>query len=101
MFELKKDSPINKGKIHRIIINQNDNTADIEYQVGYEEDGNFKSIGVDKVFLQDMEEEKDEEGNITQEKSTDYSDFLKDFKDAEDPERLAIKILEKKNIKKL
>ena len=88
MFELTKNSPINKAKLHKIIINLDDNTADIEYQVGYEEDGNFKSIGVNKLFLQDKEA------------STDHTDFLTEFTAAKDPEALALKTLEAHGVKK-
>lgn len=101
MFELNKNSPINKGKLHRIIINVGDNTADIEYQTGYEEGGDFKSIGVDKLFLQDREEEQDDEGNITQEASTDHADFIKEFATAKEPGALALKELEIHGIKKI
>jgi len=100
MFELTKNLPINKAKLHKIIINLDDNTADIEYQVGYEEDGNFKSIGVDKLFLQDREEERDEEDKIIQEASTDYTDFLTEFTTAKDPGALALKALEAHGVKK-
>lgn len=100
MFELTKNSPINKGKLHKIIINQNDNTADIEYQVGYEDGGVFKSIGVDKLFLQDRIEERDEEDNIIQEASSDYTDFIQEFSAAKEPSALALKELEIHGIKK-
>ena len=100
MFELNKNSPINKGKLHRIIINVDDSTADIEYQIGYEEDGNFKSIGVDKLFLQDREEERNEEDNIIQEASTDFTDFITEFAAASKPEALALKVLKAHGVKK-
>lgn len=99
MFELTKDSPINKAKLHRIIIDVLGETVDIEYQMGYEEAGNFKSIGIDKLFLQDKTEEKDGEV-IIQEASSDYSDFITEFASVKKPDALALKELEIHGIKK-
>lgn len=106
MFELKKNPPINKAELHKIIIDVRGKTVDIEYQVGYEEDGDFKSIGVDKLFLQDKEEvreESDVEGDgeiVVQEAITDYTDFIKAFATAKKPDTLALKELETHGIKK-
>lgn len=101
MFELNKNPPINKGKIHKIIINLDDETVDIEYQVGYEEDGNFKSIGVNKLFLQDREEGTLEEGGeVIEEASTAHTDFITEFAAASKPETLALKILKAHGVKK-
>jgi len=99
MFELRKNPPINKAELHKIIIDVRGKTVDIEYQVGYEEDGAFKGIGVDKLFLMDRTEEKDGE-KVIREASSGYTDFIKAFATAKKPDTLALKELETHGIKK-
>jgi len=68
---------VTKGQIHQLIIEFGETlNADIQYKEGYlDADGNFVSLGVNKLHIQDKEEQKDEDGNITQEASSDYSDL--------------------------
>ena len=75
----KEDTPwINKGQLYQIIVEIGDTpNADIQYREGYlDKDGNFVSCGINKVHVVDREEEKDEEGNVVEEASTDFTKFL-------------------------
>ena len=79
MFDCSSKNPlVSKGKLHQLIIEfGNVPNADIQYYEGYlDTEGNFVSLGVNKIHLQDREEEKDEDGNVIQEASTDFSDLL-------------------------
>lgn len=100
MFELKKKLPMNKAELQKIILNFDDNTANIEYKVGYKEGSKFISIGTDTLFLQDVGEERDDEDNVIKEATTDYSDFYAKLNHEADPYDVAIEMLEKKGIKK-
>ena len=101
MFELNKKSPINKAKLHSTVIDHIGKTVDIEYEVGYLEDGNFKSIGVDKLFLQDQEEKRDEKtGEIIQEEKKDYSDYMKKLETETDIEKINMNTLREKGVAK-
>ena len=99
MLLLNKEGPINKAKVRKIIIEMSDTpNADIEFDVGYEDSGGeFVSIGVDHIHLEDKDAEiKDEE--IISAKKTDYTDFKKEFEAAKDPLVLAEKILDSKKL---
>ena len=87
----KKNMPwIDKGQLHQIIVEIGDiPNADIQYKEGYlDADGNFISCGVNKLHVVDREEEKDEEGNITQEASSDFSEFLEVLANTQSPDLL-------------
>jgi hypothetical protein len=80
LFDINKPKTpwINKGQLYQVIVELGDQpNADIQYKEGYlDADGNFVVCGVNKVHLQDRKEQKDEEGNIIQEASTDFTDFM-------------------------
>jgi hypothetical protein len=80
LFDINKPKTpwINKGQLYQVIVELEDQpNADIQYKEGYlDADGNFVVCGVNKVHLQDRKEQKDEEGNIIQEASTDFTDFM-------------------------
>ena len=82
MLLLNKEGPINKAKVRKIIIEMSDTpNADIEFDVGYEDlRGEFNSIGVDHIHLDD------------------YVDFKKEFESAKDPLVLAEKVLDSKKV---
>jgi len=100
MLLLNKEGPINKAKVRKIIIEMSSETpnADIEFDVGYEDSrGEFVSIGVDHVHLEDKDAEiKDDK--IISPKKTDYTDFKKEFEAAKDPLIFAEKILNSKKV---
>ena len=98
MFELNRKPPINKGELHSIIIDFVGNTVDIQFQVGYEEEKKFKSIGVDRLFLKDVEEEKDKDGKIIEEKSTVFTDFMAKLNHEGDTIEIALKTLAEKKV---
>jgi hypothetical protein len=79
-FDINKPKTpwINKGDLFQVIVELGDQpNADIQYKEGYlDADGKFIVCGINKIHLQDREEVKDEEGNITQPASTDFSDFM-------------------------
>jgi hypothetical protein len=79
-FDINKPKTpwINKGDLFQVIVELGQTpNADIQYKEGYlDADGNFVVCGVNKVHLQDRKEQKDEEGNIIQEASTDFTDFM-------------------------
>ena len=101
MFELTKISPVKKAKLHRTIIDHIGKTIDIEYEVGYLEDTNFRPIGVDKLFLQDQEEKRDKKtGKITQEAKSDYSDYMKKLETETDIEKIDMDTLREKGVAK-
>jgi len=80
LFDLDKPKTpwINKGELYQVIVELGkEPNADIQYREGYlDSEGNFIVCGVNKIHLQDRQEEKDEEGNIVQKASTDFSDFM-------------------------
>ena len=98
MFELKRNPPINKGELYSIIIDFVGNTVDIQFQVGYEEEKKFKSIGVDRLILKDVEEEKDKDGKIIEEKSTVFTDFMTKLNHEGDTIEIALKTLAEKKV---
>lgn len=102
IFDLTREVPWNKGRLHRTIFDHVGKMVDIEFEVGcLKSDGSFFSTGVDKLPLQDQEEQKDmTTGKITAEAKTDYTDFLAEFAKAKDPEKLVLSQLEKHGIKK-
>jgi len=102
MFELNRKSPINKGKISKIIIEPEKNNADIDYEIGYlDEDGDFNSLGVDHFHIEDREEQKDKNGKVTETAKTDYTEFELAFEKAKKPLKLAEDILIAKSIIKI
>jgi len=98
MFELNRKPPMNKGELHSIIIDLEGNTVDIQFKVGYEEEKKFKSIGVDRLFLKDAEEEKDKDGKIIEEKSTVFTDFMSKLNHEGDTIDIALGTLREKEI---
>jgi len=89
MFDHKSKNPmITKGQVHQLIMEFGETpNADIQYKEGYlDADGNFVSLGVNKLHIQDREEQKDKDGNITQEASSDYSDLRAMIADTTDLE---------------
>jgi len=99
MFELNRKSPINRGKISKIIIEPEKNNADIDYEIGYlDEDGNFNSLGVDHFHIENREEQKDDDGNVRETAKTDYTEFEIAFEKAKEPLKLAKDILIVKSI---
>ena len=92
LFDLKKPKTpwINKGELYQVIVELGkEPNADIQYKEGYvDADGNFIVCGVNKIHLQDRQEEKDEEGNIVQKASTDFSDFMSVLLGAKDTAEL-------------
>ena len=78
MFDCKSQNPmVTKGQLHQLIIEFGETSnADIQYKEGYlDADGSFVSLGVNAFHVQDREEQKDEDGNVIQEASSDYSDL--------------------------
>ena len=98
MFELNRKPPINKGELHSIIINFIFNTVDIQFRIGYAEGKEFKSIGVDRLFLKDVEEEKDKDGKIIEEKSTVFTDFMTKLNHEGDTIEIALKTLKERGV---
>ena len=98
MFELNRKSPINKGELHKIIIDLAGNTVDIEFKVGYAEGKEFKSIGVEKLYLQDRIELKDGQDKTVQEKSTDFTDFMNKLNHEGDTIDIALQTLRERKI---
>jgi len=92
LFDLEKPKTpwINKGSLYQVIVELGkEPNADIQYKEGYlDSEGNFIVCGVNKVHLQDRQEEKDEEGNITQEASSDFTDFMSVLLGAKDTAEL-------------
>jgi hypothetical protein len=81
MFECKneRNSQVTHGKFSKMITEAGlTPNADLLYEEGYlNADGEFVSLGINTLHLQDREEQKDEEaGNVTQGASTDYTDFM-------------------------
>jgi len=80
LFDLEKPKTpwINKGSLYQVIVELGkEPNADIQYKEGYlDSEGNFVACGINKIHLQDRQEEKDEEGNLTQEASSDFTDFM-------------------------
>jgi len=80
LFDISKPKTpwINKGELYQVIVELGEKpNADIQYKEGYlDADNNFVVCGVNKIHLQDRKELKDEEGNITQEASSDFTDFM-------------------------
>jgi len=79
---------VTKGQLHQLIIEFGKTpNADIQYKEGYlDANGNFVPLGVNKLHIQDREEQKDKDGNITQEASSDYSDLRTMMADTTDLE---------------
>jgi len=98
MFELNRKPPINKGRLHAIIINLEGDTVDIEFRVGYEEEKKFKSIGTDRLFLQDKEAVKDEKEKIIEKETTDFTDFMDKLNHEGDTIEIALKTLAEKKV---
>ena len=92
LFDLEKPKTpwINKGELYQVIVELGEEpNADIQYKEGYvDADGNFVACGINKIHLQDRQEEKDEEGNITQEASSDFTDFMSILLGAKDTAEL-------------
>lgn len=99
MFELNRKGLINQSKISKIIIEPEQVNADIDFKIGYLDDGgNFISIGVDHFHIEDRAEQKDEKGKVIEKAKTDYTEFLAEFAKAKDPMKLAEDILLTKSI---
>jgi hypothetical protein len=80
MFEIvRKNKTINRAEYKGYKVDSGISVtpnADIEYYEGYEDDGVFVSCGVNKLHIQNSEEVKDEEGNVTTPAGTEFTDFM-------------------------
>lgn len=74
MFDIITDNAaINKGRLYQVIIDFNTTTpnADVQYQEGYiNEQGDFISLGINKVHLQDRVRSEKETA------SSEYTEFI-------------------------
>jgi hypothetical protein len=80
MFRCKneRNPQVTHGRYAKMIAESGSTpNADLLYEEGYcNADGEFVSLGTNTLHLQNREEQRDEDGNVTQEASTDYTDFM-------------------------
>jgi len=98
MLELTRNTPLNKGRIRRTIIDHPGKTVSIEYEVGYMEGETYRDCGVDCLHLSNQPAETDEDGKVTKPAVSDFDDAMKVFATSKTPDAFAIDRLKAKAI---
>ena len=79
MFDIKEGShpAVSRGRLRQVIIEFTPTpNADIQYDEGYEDLGEFTSLGVNKIHFQNMPEGRDGKGELVRRATTEFSDLL-------------------------
>lgn len=100
MFNISDGShpSVSKGELYQVIIEFAPTpNADIQYREGYEyPEGEFISLGVNKIHFQDMPEVRDEGGELVTPAITEFSDLMARLNATADTEAEAEAILTKR-----
>ena len=101
MLELTRNTPLNRGRIRRTIIDHVGKSVSIEYEVGYMEGEEYRDCGVDCLHLSNRPAETDENEKVTKPATFDYDDAMKVFAVSKTGDEFARNRLEAKGVIKI